>query len=965
MRRRLACSLVATALAVAACAAQTPAPRILSQPTSAQMSPLQGSLHPFAQSRLDAGSMPSDTRLNGMSIYFNHTPEQQAALEQLLADQQNPSSPLYHRWLTPQQFAARFGMAQSDIDKVELWLEQQGFSVDSVSHSHNLIRFSGTAGQVDQAFQTQMHYFNVDGKKIFAPSTALSVPAAFAATVANVGNLSSFRPRPQYVPYKPANPRAAFTSSQSGSVYFAPGDIKVAYDMNPIISSGIDGTGQTIAIVGQSAVSLADITNFQNAAVLTPKSPIPVLVPGSGTAAFYAGDQGESDLDLEWSSTMAPGATVYFIYTGSNPNYDVFDSIDFAIDNRLGNVISASYGACEAGNAPSTLSQYESIYAQASAQGQTIVAASGDQGSTACFISPTTTSPSLSIQESLSVNYPASSQYVTAVGGTEITDANIPTAKTSNQYFTYSGTTDTLTSVLKYIPEVAWNDDDSAYGLSATGGGLSTIFSRPSWQKGVPGIPSGSFRAVPDISLYASPNNPGYLYCTSDTSDWNTTSSPAQTASCNSGFRDASTQYLTVAGGTSFAAPIFAGMVAILNQKAGYTSGQGLVNPTLYTLASHSTTYSTVFHDIIAGDPNGASGVGSQCLAGSTYCSGAALNDYGTTAGYDLATGLGSFDFAALAGVWPANSAPLIGTTTTVAASNPAPNSGDNVTFTVTVAPDSGSAAPTGTVTLVIDGGPTLGGSTTTATLTASGSASTTTYTTSFTTTGGHSVVAQYAGDSTFGASTGAASVTIGGSSSGTGSFTLGATDVSIPRGSSGSSTISVTPSGGYTGAVFLTFTTSNDTALTNLCYSFTTTISNGDGAVAIIGPNTVTTSLVFDTKASDCVTGGAAKPNGRTFQRLGALHSVAANHPRRPGPLPAGIAFAGLLLAGFLSRASRRFRTLTMLLLLLSIGFGLSACGGSGVSNPPKGTYTVTVVGQDSATASITASTTFTLTID
>ncbi|MGH9518065.1 MAG: protease pro-enzyme activation domain-containing protein, partial [Terriglobales bacterium] len=150
-----------------------------------------------------------------------------------------------------------------------------------------------------------------------------------------------------------------------------------------------------------------------------------------------------------------------------------------------------------------------------------------------------------------------------------------------------------------------------------------------------------------------------------------------------------------------------------------------------------------------------------------------------------------------------------------------------------------------------------------------------------------------------------------------------------------------------------------------NLCYEFSTTISNGDGAVAIVSTNSVTTALLFDTKASDCSTGGVAKPNGRTFHRLGALHTAAANHPRRPDPLPAGIAFAGLLLAGFLARASRRFRTLTMLLLLVSIGFGLSACGGSGVSNPPTGTYTVTVTGQDSATATITASTTFTLTIN
>ncbi|HEU5351317.1 MAG TPA: protease pro-enzyme activation domain-containing protein [Terracidiphilus sp.] len=966
-KRRLAGGVAVAVLAAAACAAQTPAPRILLQPNSTQMSTLKGTLHPFTRSSQDAGPVPADTHLAGISIAFNRTAAQQAALNQLLADQQNPSSPLYHQWLTPQQFAARFGMAQSDIDKVELWLQQQGFSIDSVDKSRNRIRFSGTVGQVQQAFQTQMRYYEVGGKKVFAPSTALSVPAAFASTVANVGNLSSLRPHAQYIPYKPANPRAAFTSAASGNVFFAPGDIKIAYDMNPVISAGYDGTGQTIVIVGQSAVSLSDIANFENAAGYTSlvnKPPTTVLIPGSGTSAFYAGDQGESDLDLEWSSTMAPGATVYFVYTGSSPNFSVFDSIDFAVDNGLGDVISASYGACEAGNSPSSLTVYESVYAQAAAQGQTIVAASGDQGSTACY---TGGSGSLSTQEALSVNYPASSAYVTAVGGTEITDAN---DASGNSYFSSKQSTDALTSVLKYIPEVAWNDDDPSFGLSSTGGGISTVIAQPSWQKNYftatgKTNPGASGRLVPDISLYSSPNNPGYLYCTSDTSDW----AGGQAASCNSGFRDSSTTDLTVAGGTSFAAPIFAGMVAVLNQKNSFTSGQGLVNPTFYSLASNSTTYAAVFHDVTAGGPNGTAGLGNGCsLAGSTYCSSTNIstNKYPTAANYDLATGLGSFDFAALAGVWPTGNATLIGTTTSVSASNSAPNSGDNVTFTVTVTPDSGATAPTGSVTLVIDGGPTLGGTTSTQTLTASDTAATTTYTTSFTAAGGHSVVAQYAGNSTFGASTGAASVTIGGSGSGTGSFTIDASDVTIPRGSSGSSTITVTPSGGYTGAVFLNFDTSNDTALANLCYQFATTLSNGDGAVAIVNTNSVSTTLLFDTKASDCATGGVAKPKGSAFHRLGdSLHTAASHNPRRPGPLPAGLAFAGLLFAGFLAKTSKRFRTLAMLLLLVSIGFGLSACGGSSVSNPPKGTYTITVVGQDSASASISASTTFTLTIN
>ncbi|HEU5457922.1 MAG TPA: protease pro-enzyme activation domain-containing protein [Terracidiphilus sp.] len=947
--RRLA-FIAAAVLAAATCAAQSPASRILSQPSNAVMSPLPGTVHPLAQSRFDTGRMPSSAPLKGISIYFNRTPAQQDALNQLLATQQDPSSPLYHQWLTPQQFAARFGMAQSDIDKVELWLEQQGFSIDSVGKSRNSIRFSGNVGQVEQAFQTQMHYYDVNGTKFFSPSTALSVPAAFASTVSNVGNLSSLRPRAQYLPYKPADPRAAYTSATSGNVYFAPGDIKVAYDMIPVTSSGLDGTGQTIVVAGQSAVLLSDIANFQTAAGLTPKAPTVILVPGSGTSTFYSGDQGESDLDLEWSGGMAPGAAIYFVYTGSNPNYGVFDSINFAVDNRLGNIISVSYGACEAGNSASSLSQYESIYAQAAAQGQTIVAASGDQGSTACSGA---TGVSTTTQEALSVNYPASSAYVTGVGGTEITNTN---DASGNQYFASASGSDTTTSVLKYIPEVAWNDDSSQYGLSATGGGISTVVAQPSWQKSYftatgQTNPGTSGRLVPDISLYSSPNNPGYLYCTSDTSDWNTSSLPAQTASCNSGFRDSSTKYLTVAGGTSFAAPIFAGMLATLNEKAGYTSGQGLVNPTFYTLAANSTTYAAVFHDVTAGGPSGTAKLGNQCTAGSTYCSGAGVNDYPTSANYDLATGLGSFDFTALAAAWPASTGTTIGTTTTVAASNPTPNSGANVTFTITVTPQSGTAAPTGSVTLEIDGGPALGGTTTTVTLNASGSASTAAYTTSFTATGGHSVVAQYAGNTTFAASSGAASVIIGGSSSGTGSFSLTATNITVARGSSGTSTLTVTPAGGYTGTVTFTVSASGN-GLANACYSVANAV--------VAGTVPVTTNLTIDTNATSCANGGATL-NGKGLRTIGA-----SQPPHRPGTLPAGLAFAGLLFAGILAKSSRRLRSLAMLLLLVSIGFGLSSCGGgSSLSNPSKGTYTVTVVGQDSATAGINATTTFTLTIN
>ncbi len=692
-----ACAFAATTLA-----AQTPAARIRAEVSNSQMSPLKGSQHPLAQSQNDAGRMSSDARLKGMSIVFNRSAAQQADLEALIAAQQDPASPLYHQWLNPDQFAARFGMAQSDIDKVQGWLEQQGFSIDSVARSKNLIRFSGTVGQVEQAFQTQMHFYTVDGEKHFAPATTLSVPSAIAASVATIANLDDFRPHAMHIRSNVVQPRPGFTSGQSGNVFFAPGDIKLVYDLNPLLNAAINGAGQSIAIMGQSSVATSDIENFQNAAGLPVKDPTMVIVPGSGSPTAFPGDQSESDLDLEWSGGIAPGAEIFFVFTGGSTNFGVFDSLQYAIDEKIGTILSISYGACEPTISASSATALEAVVSQGAAQGQTILAASGDTGSTACYISPTTTSPPLATQQALAVSYPASSQYVTGVGGTEISQTNSGYYTAGSAYWAaQNGTNDVLTSALQYMPEVVWNDSalsvQGGGGLSAGGGGVSTLYStKPSWQKNVPGIPADNARDVPDVSLFSSPAFVPYIYCSSDTSAW----SMGQVASCSSGtFRDSSTQDLTLAGGTSFATPIFAGMVAILNQQKGYTTGQGLLNPMLYTLASNSTTYASAFHDITSGNNECPSSLGSS------YCTGAATSKYSAGTGYDQATGLGSVDLNNLATAWPANTGtPKIATTTMATAATTAPNVSTNNVITITVTQVGASGTPTGTVNLSIDG---------------------------------------------------------------------------------------------------------------------------------------------------------------------------------------------------------------------------------------------------------------------
>jgi subtilase family serine protease len=580
------------------------------------------------------------------------------------------------------------------------------------------------------------------------------------------------------------------------------------------------------------------------------------------------------------------------------------------------------------------------------------MAAAGDSGSTDCY---GTSGLSTEQAESLAVDYPASSVYVTGMGGTEIDQSNTAYSTPGDGYWeNNTGNSDIVNSVQQYIPEVVWNDGESNCGqqdcLSATGGGTSTLFDIPTWQTGVPGIPAGStMRLVPDLALYASPNFPGFLFCTSDTSFW----SNEQEGSCSSGFEDSATGILTAAGGTSFDGPIFSGILALISQKQGYTTGQGLINPTLYTLASNSATYASAFHDIVSG--NNDCDVPANCSSTAGFSAGT---------GYDQVTGLGSVDASNLATAWPASTgAPtLIATTTTIAASNDAPNVNASDSFTITVTAASGT--PAGTVALTVDGGTAIN-----ETLTANG---TYVYTTSFATAGSHTILAAYAGNTTYAASTASVTVDVATVSSGHGTIALTAAPgtLTVAQGSSGNESITVTPAGGYTGTVDLSFDTSNDNALQNLCYNWTNINSAGEGTVAITSAAAQTTALTLDANAADCATGEAIKTSGKKpFKTLRPANALNTSHKSTGGnPLPFTVAFAGLLLVGILGRGSRKFRGLVGVLLLATVGLAVSACGGvtnTPYSNPPTGTYTITVSGQDSAGVITATPITFTFVIN
>ncbi len=935
-------SAAAFSLFVIPSRAQEPRARIAEQVNTLERATVKGSHPPQARSENDIGRVAGETKLDGITLVFSRSAEQEADLQTLLASQQDPSSSLYHKWLTPDEFGVRFGMADSDISAVKLWLEQQGFSVDGISRSKSRITFSGTAQQAESAFGTELHYYYVNGIKHFAPNADLTIPVTLSPVVQAVTNLSTFKPHSRVKFHAPQRaPKANFTSSQTGNHFLTPKDVATIYNINPAYNAGYTGSGQSIAVVGQSAIVLSDIENFQTAAGFSKKDPTIVLVPNSGTSTVVSGDESESDLDLEYSSTIGRGATVYFVYVGNSPNKSVWDSISYAVDNKVALIITTSYGACETGLGSSDYGSLNAVLAQAASQGQTVLVPSGDDGSTDCSGEAGLTTAQ---QQAVAVDFPASSQYVTGMGGTEFPAADV--AVTNTTYWEPERSTDIIGSALSYIPEEAWNDDSTSGGLSAGGGGVSAFTARPSWQKDVAGIPSGNFRLVPDISLAASPNNVGYLYCSSDTA------STGVTGSCSNGFRDSSNTNLTVAGGTSFGGPIFAGMLSILGQKLN-SSGLGVINSTLYTLAANSATYASAFHDVTSGN--------NECIAGATLCSGAAVSDYSAGTGYDEATGLGSINFDNLLSAWPSSSTTsLTSSVTALSAATAMPTSGANDVISITVSSGSSSVTttPTGTLSIAVDG------TTVNSSLALSNGAAT--YTFSSTSAGSHTVNATYSGDSVYATSTGTVTLTVG--SSAASSFTLAATNATISAGNTGTSTITITSKNGYTGT--LAWTVNSSPTIANACFVIPNT--------TVSGTNAVTTTMTVYTSSTSCANVSIATGSGKhksTNRVPVASLNAPPKSPTTPSPIaPAvGFGFSGLIFMGLAAFTYRKHNAFGAILLFCAIGFAVAGCSSSSTSsststtttNASKGTYTVTITGTDTSTSSITASTTMTLTID
>ena len=558
---------------------------------------LSGNRHPLARPENDLGRDEPDTRMDRMILLLQPDPTQEEALESFLEAQHNPESPYYHQWLTPEDFGRRFGVSEADLAASVSWLESWGFAVEPLPESRRLLLLSGTAAQVESAFATEIHVYQAGSKLYHANALDPAIPAALAPVVAGIVSLHNFPAQPLHLISQPD-----FTTG-SGH-YLAAADFATIYNLSPLYASSTDGAGQSIAVPGRSNINLADVQAFRNRMGLPNNAP-KVIVNGPDPGVVAGGEQGEATLDVEWAGAVARNAAVQFVVSASTNSSDgVTLSSQYIVNHNLAPVISLSFGSCEAALGAAGNQFWNSLWQQAAAQGISVLVAAGDSGAAGCDDPYVTTAVG-----GHAVNGLCSSPYSTCVGGTQFADTANPSL-----YWQATNNPVTYASAVSYVPETAWNESATAGGSGswAGGGGPSGIYLKPSWQM-APGVPAGNSRWVPDVAL---------------------------TSAAHDGYVVAMNGQLYVFSGTSAAAPAFAGLVALVNQRLGARVGNA--NPGLYALASRQASGgSAVFHDVTSGS-NSVGGV----------------TGYTAGPGYDGATGLGSVDANLLVNAWASGSVP-------------------------------------------------------------------------------------------------------------------------------------------------------------------------------------------------------------------------------------------------------------------------------------------------------------------
>jgi subtilase family serine protease len=746
--------------------------RITATIDESKLAVLRGNTHPFARAANDRGPVGDGLQMDRLLLVLQRSPEQQAALDRLLADQQNASSANYHRWLTPEEFGRQFGASDDDIAKISAWLESHGFQIDGVSKARNLVTFSGTAGSVRSAFHTVIHQYFVKDETHLANSNDPAIPAALASVVAGVRSFNDFFPQASHHSSRGEGfkakiaPHLTLTDSKNNTLFaVGPTDFATIYGITPLwnASQPIDGSGVTIAIVSASDINTTDVAQFRtlfglptinfNKVIPTGSTDPGVVGPNAASNGTH-GDEDETEaiFDVEWSGAVAKNAKIDLVASKDTVSTAGIDlSAEWIVDQNLAPILSESYGECELGLGTTGNAFYSNLWSQAASEGITVSISTGDTGAAGCD-SLGEVSTTTSDQEAvfgLGVNGIASTPYDVAVGGTDFNDHTTPNAFWSSQ-----NASGTLDSAQSYVPELAWNDsctnsliyqafgDSSALtacndpnvandgndGKTADGGfffvspiggsgGVSNCtnapsnasqtsqctggYAKPSWQTGV-GVPNDGHRDIPDVSFLAEgsqdsygleqalgDNVPGSFYfaCEEDAQG----SSPSQPAACST-----SGAFL-LGGGTSISAQVFAGVVALVDEKSA--SAQGNMDSQFYSLASSaaqtalncnssSTTVlpnsACIFHDVTVGTnampckPSSSSDGTNDCSANSNAIG--VETGYNAGTGYDEVTGLGSINVANLLGGVPYLSISASPTTVTVAT----PGQSGTTTLTLT-----------------------------------------------------------------------------------------------------------------------------------------------------------------------------------------------------------------------------------------------------------------------------------------
>jgi hypothetical protein len=600
---------------------------------------------------VDAGRLDGDARFTRAVLVL--PVRDPAGLARLLAAQQDPTSPEFRHWLAPEEFGARFGASDPDVAALSAHLEANGLEVEEVPAGRTAILFSGRAADVERAFATELHEVFVDGAVRVANVAPARLPDSLARRTAGVLSLNTFPRR------RPLGRRAPAYTESSGRHDLAPADFSTLYGIDALAAAGITGGGRKIAVVAQTNVNPDDTRFFRQYFGLPANDPQVVL---NGDDPGITEDAVEALLDVQWSGGVAPAAQVLLVVTKTNlPSYGVDLSALYIVNHDLADVMTLSYGACEDDFADTDTAFYTNVWAQAAAQGITALVSSGDSGAAGCQGLDASTGTIRS------VNGLGSSPYATCVGGTQFLDTPNPAA-----YWNSANDPVTKKSVKGPIPESAWNESGAVPGgskLAATGGGLSVLFARPPWQD-VAGIPAGTARAVPDVSVAAAGHTP-YLYVQGHTS----------TASG-----------LGAVYGTSASAPAFAGVTALLGQRAGARLGN--LNPLLYALAR--TQYGTS-----AAPVNGAGPFRDVTTSSNTV---PGVTGYDAGPGFDAATGLGSVDAAALSAALPSPSA--AGTDVALTASPALVSVLPGASVGVTLGLDQRSGAADAVATLAVTGFP-------------------------------------------------------------------------------------------------------------------------------------------------------------------------------------------------------------------------------------------------------------------